>query len=385
VPGRYLDGHGLSLNVAAPDRRHWSFRYQRQGRERVMSLGGADVVTLAEARRLHTEARALLAKGIDPLDARKAAKHKPAHTFSEVAELYITTHRAAWRTRGEYHWRHSLFDYAAPAFGNKPVADVGLDDVLAVLTPVWSTKSGTAAVLRNRIELVLDFAKARGWRTAENPARWRGNLKMLLPARAKLHAIEHRAALPWRLAPVFIANLMAQETGMKGRCLAFCVLTTTRSVEARGATWAEIDFREKVWTVPASRMKGHRQHRVPLSEAAMEIISALAAVRTDKQLIFLGKLPGRPLTNKTLCSLLPHLGHPGITVHGFRSCFRDWAADTGKPSDLAEAALAHLPASKVVQAYQRSDLLEARRGLMEAWAAFLTRPAATLVPLQMQG
>jgi integrase len=179
-----------------------------------------------------------------------------------------------------------------------------------------------------------------------------------------------------------MANLIAQEPGMQGRCLAFCILTTTRSVEARGACWAEIDFREKVWTIPAGRMKGHKPHRVPLSGPAMEILSALASVRTEEPLIFLGRLLGRPLTNKTLRSLLPRLGHPDITVHGFRSCFRDWAADTGKPSDLAESALAHLPASRVVQAYQRSDLLEARRGLMEAWAAFLTRPAATVTPLQ---
>jgi integrase len=381
-PGKYTDGRGLFLHVVDADKRYWMFRYQRDGRERVMSLGGADLVALADARRLHTEARALLAKGIDPLDAREAAKPKPTHTFAEVMEQCIAAHAAGWRgARSIPAWRHSLVAYALPVFGAKLVGEIDLDDVLKVLQPIWITKAVTAARVRNRIETVLDYAKARGWRSGENPAVWCGNLKMLLPARAKFHVVEHRAALPWRDAPAFMVRL-AHETSMAGRCLAFCILTGTRSAEARGAQWDEIELDQQVWTIPASRTKAARQQRVPLSAPAMEIVRSLAAVRTTEPFVFFGQRAGRPLSDHVLLRVLRRLGHGDMTVHGFRSTFRDWCGDTGKSWEAAEMALAHAPSGKVVAAYARSDLLDQRRTLMSEWADFLTHEPAQVVPLR---
>jgi integrase len=327
----------------------------------------------------------MLAKGIDPLAEREKAKPQSQHTFATVAELYIAAHQAGWRGRNSVaQWRQSLLAYAVPVFGNKPVADVNLDDVLKALQPIWTTKAVTAARVRNRIEMVLDYAKARGWRSGENPAAWRGSLKMLLPARAKFHVVEHRAALAWREAPSFMAKLEAHE-GVAARCLAFCVLTATRSAEVREARWEEIDLNQRVWIIPASRTKAARQHRVPLSDPAMEIVSALLEVRTGEPFVFLGQRPGRPLSDHVLMRTLRRLGYPDMTVHGFRSTFRDWCADHNKPWEVAEAALAHAPRSAVVAAYQRSDLLDQRRTLMAAWAAFLGCSEGIVVPLRAVG
>jgi integrase len=384
VPGKYLDSHGLFLNVVTPEKRYWLFRYQRSGRERVMSLGSADVVSLADARRLHAEARALLARGVDPLAqrAQERAKAMATLSFSEASERYIEAHRAGWRGhRAAEHWRSSLTMYAAPVFGTKPVADIDLDDMIRALTPIWITKTVTATRVRNRIELVLDYARARGWRSGENPARWRGNLKMLLPPKAKVHTITHRAALPWRDAPAFMARLSC-ETNMGARCLAFTILTAARAGEARGARWDEIDLERRVWTIPAGRMKAGKQHRVALSEPALDILRALAEVRTGDLVFFSHIGHGLPMDGDTVSVVMRRIGYVGITVHGFRSTFAEWAADNGFPSDLAEAALAHAIGSTVARAYQRSDLLDARRGLMNAWAVFLSRPAADVVPLR---
>jgi integrase len=384
-PGKYLDGHGLLLHVVAPDKRYWVFRYRRGDRERTMSLGSADVISLADARKLHTEARAMLARGIDPLAEREQAKAERSGmvTFAQAADAYIEAHRTAWRGRGESHWRQSLAMHVLPVLGQKAVGQVTVADVLKALTPLWTTKTPMAKIVRSRIELVLDFAGARGWRPAGagNVATWRGNLRMLLPPPGKVHRVEHHRALPWREAPTLIASL--GETGIAARCLAFLILTATRSGEARGARWDEIDMAQKLWVIPAQRMKAGREHRVPLSEPAMAILTELAELRTG-DLVFFGAKRGSAIGDTTLQTLLGRLGR-SVTVHGMRSTFRDWCADTGKLGDLAEVALAHVVGSAVARAYQRSDLLDARRDLMDAWAAYLTAPPAVVLPFQAAG
>jgi integrase len=259
-----------------------------------------------------------------------------------------------------------------------------VDDVLRALTPLWTSKTPMAKIVRSRIELVLDFARARGWRPVDavNVATWRGNLRMLLPPPAKVHRVAHHAALPWSEAPALTASL-SSETGIAARCLAFLILTATRSGEARGARWHEIDTAQKLWVIPAQRMKAGREHRVPLSEPAMAILTELGELRTG-DLVFFGAKRGGVIGDTTLQTLLGRLGH-SVTVHGMRSTFRDWCADTGKPGDLAEVALAHVVGSAVARAYQRSDLLDARRDLMDAWAQFLTAPPAVVLPFQAAG
>jgi integrase len=385
APGKYRDGHGLMLHVVGEGKRYWIFRYQRDGRERTMALGNADVLSLADARRLHTEARALLAKGIDPLAKREQAKAEKAPTvsFGEAAERYIMAHRAGWRPRGEQHWRQSLALHVLPVFGRKPVGQVNVDDVLRALQPIWVSKTSMATIVRSRIELVLDYAKAHGWRSGENPALWRGNLRSLLPPPGKVHRVEHRAALPWQDAPALMKRLR-EAPGMAAMALRFIVLTGCRSGEARGATWDEIDPVAGLWSLPAGRMKAGQPHRVPLSDAALELLEPLAGLR-QAALVFFGQARGRPLCDVTLKNLLRRLGHGDITVHGFRSTFRDWCADHGQPADLAEMALAHTVGSAVERSYRRSDVLERRRRLMEAWAAFLTREPADVVPLRAAG
>jgi integrase len=383
-PGRYGDGDGLWLDVKSAELRYWVYRYKRGGRERWMSLGSADDVTLAQARAAHAEARGLLLRGLDPLDERGKTKLDLTHRFSEVAEACIASHEPGWRGAGSAaQWRSSIASYVLPVLGKVPVAEIGVEHVLRCLRPIWTDKPETASRVRSRIEAILDYATAMGWRTAgTNPAVWRGGLKPLLVAKSKLHSVEHLAALDWRQAPQLIASL-ADETNMGSRCLLFLIFTAVRSGEARGARWDEIDLDQRVWTIPASRMKAGKVHRVPLSEPAMAILRELAALRTG-EFVFFGR-QGRPVSYVPLRALLRKLGHHDITLHGFRSSFRDWAADTGKSSDVAEMALAHTVGSQVARAYQRSDLLEQRRGLMNSWADFLTREPAQVVPLRVAG
>jgi integrase len=387
VPGHYTDGNGLVLHVVAPSRRYWVFRYKRDGRERSMALGNADLLSLAEARKLHAEARLLLARGVDPLDARRQAKAQRAKTisFSDAASAFIDAHRSSWRGRGASQWRQCMADHVLPVFGRKPVGDVSIEDVLRALRPIWQTRTPTAVIVRSRIEMVLDYARAHGWRAADagNPATWRGNLRSLLPPPARLHTVAHHAALPWRDAPALFDRLRA-ESSIAARCLCFLMLTAVRSSEASGARWDEIDPDAAVWTIPASRMKMKKLHRVPLSEPACGILRELAKLRLC-DLVFYGhkaRRVGAPMCGASLKAVLRRLGHGDVTVHGMRSTFRDWCADTGKSWDLAEQALAHVTGSAVERAYRRSDLLDARRVLMQQWADFLTREPAQVVPLR---
>ena len=388
APGKYTDGRGLILHVVTAERRNWLLRYMRAGKERVMGLGSAAVVSLDEARERAQAARKLLAAGIDPIDARQAeqaaaqAEQAKRITFAEAATQYIAAHEAGWRNpKHRQQWRNTLTSYAEPILGAIPVGDIDANLVLRALAPIWHSKPETATRVRSRIELVLDYATARGWRTGTNPAIWRGNLKLMLPARAKVRAVKHHAAVDWREAPGFMAALRERD-GMGARALEFAILTAARSGEVREARWSEIDLTRALWTLPAARMKGGREHRVPLSDAALAVLEAQAKLRDDSGLVFHGHRPGVPMSDMTLTAVLRRMGRGDLTAHGFRSSFRDWVADNGKPADLAEAALAHAIGDKTVAAYHRSDLFDPRRRLMADWADYLGRPPAEVVALR---
>ena len=376
-PGWYGDGGGLYLHVE-PGSRAWVFRYKREGKGHWMGLGPERDVTLAEAREAASVARRQLRQGIDPLDQKRAAKTKPAEDapakpFETVVDAYIAAHKAGWRN--EKHgkqWRATLEAYALPLFGQKPVDGITVDDVLEALTPIWEAKPETASRVRGRIENALDYAKTRGWRAGENPARWKGHLDHLLPARAKIARVEHHAALPWADLPGVMAKL-ADAGGTSAFCLRFTVLTAARSGEARGARWNEIDLTARVWTVPPDRMKAAQEHRVPLSAAALAILQTVAPLeRQDDGFVFPGGRQDKPLSDVAVSKTLAAVAN-AVTVHGMRSTFRDWVAEnTNYPREVAEAALAHTNRDKVEAAYRRSDLFEQRVRLMRDWAEYCT-------------
>ena len=378
-PGRYGDGNGLWLQVRDANRRSWLFRYKLNGRARAMGLGAITDVSLAEAREAAEVCRKLLREGIDPVERRRAERTKAvapdAPTFREVAEGYIAAHSAGWRNaKHRQQWGNTLATYAFPVIGDLAITAVDIGGVMRVLEPLWHKKTETASRLRGRIESVLDYATARGWRTGENPARWRGHLQKLLPARSKVQRIQHHAALPWRQIGAFMAELR-QHDGIAARALEFAILTAARTGEVMGARWQEIDG--DVWTVPGERMKAGREHRVPLSAAALEVLRAIEAARgAAGAWMFPGGKTGRPLSSMAFLMLLRRMRRTDLTAHGFRSTFREWAAEaTGYPREVAELALAHVNKDKVEAAYQRGDLFEKRRRLMEEWAAFCANPA----------
>jgi integrase len=386
-PGLYGDGGGLYVQVRGPYARSWIFRFKRNGTTHLMGLGPLDLVTLAEAREAALAARKLVRQGINPIDRRRAQRAENAAqaglTFALVAEAYIKAHEPSWRNgKHRQQWRNTLDTYAAPVLGKLPVAAVAVGDVMKVLEPLWRDKTETAARLRGRIESVLDYATARGWRTGENPARWRGHLDNLLPARAKVAKVEHHPALPWREIGAFVAAL-ANEEGTAALALRFAILTAARTSEALGARWSEIDFNEAIWLLPAERMKAGREHRVPLSEPALDLLCEAAKLRVNPKLdrfVFPGAKPGKPLSSMALLMLLRRMKRGDLTAHGFRSTFRDWCAEaTNYPREVAEAALAHTLRDKTEAAYQRGDMMEKRRQLMADWATFCGR-----VPIQAE-
>ncbi len=395
-PGRYGDGDGLWLQVRNSDARSWLFRYTRDGRARAMGLGEYPVIGLAEARDAALAARRHLANGIDPLAAReagRAAKRQEAVagiSFRAVAELYIKAHSPTWRNeKHRAQWGSTLTAYAYPHFGDKPVAAIGTGDVMAALDRLWHEKPETAARLRGRIETVLDYAGTREWRRGENPARWRGHLQNLLPARAKVRAVEHHAALPWAETAAFVAALRGRE-GVAARALEFAVLTAARSGEVRGATWGEIDLQAAVWSIPSGRMKAGKEHRVPLSDAALTLLRGMRNGSPDPaSLVFPGAAGTKPLSDMSLTSVLRRMERADLTAHGFRSTFRDWASErTAYEPHVVEKALAHAIGSKVEAAYRRGDLFDKRRRLMADWAAFCEGndvSAATVVPIRRAG
>jgi integrase len=367
-PGRYGDGGGLYLIVSPSGARKWVYRFTRQGKPTEMGLGAGDAVSLSEARERALQARRTLAGGQNPIEARreaaKASAGKP--TFGEIAEVLIEAKASEWRNaKHRAQWAMTLRDYCAP-IRSKPVDEIDTAAVLNVLKPLWTAKPETASRLRGRIEAVLDAAKAQGHRSGENPAAWRGHLSHLLPKRQKLSR-GHHAAMAYADVPGFVAQLREREA-LAAMALEFCILTATRSGEVLGARWSEIDLDTKVWTVPAGRMKAARAHRIPLSERALAILETLADVRSGA-FVFPGQRKGKPLSNMAMEMVLRRMGVEDATVHGFRSAFRDWAGnETHFPREVAEAALAHVIGDKAEQAYRRSDALEKRRALMDAWS-----------------
>lgn len=379
--GMHGDGGGLWLQVRRGNR-SWLFRYTSPAthRERLMGLGSVDVVGLAEARELAADYRRLLHEGKDPLDEKRADAARSAATavtFREAAEEFIAAHAPGWRnTKHAEQWRSTLAAYAFPAIGAMPVAAVDTEAVLRVLRPIWHDKPETASRLRGRIEAVLGAAAVRGWRSGENPARWRGHLAALLPARGKVAAVRHHPAVPWQDVGRVMAALAARG-GEAPIALRFLVLTAARSGEVRGATWGEIDRGTAIWTIPGTRMKAGKPHRVPLSRPALDILREAEALTTagnrNDGLLFPGHARGRPLSDAALSAVLGRVA-PGATVHGFRSSFRDWCAEaTAYPGEVAEQALAHVVGDKTEAAYRRGDLFEKRRTLMEDWARHCLR------------
>lgn len=380
-PGRHADGGNLYLSISANGGRRWIFLYRWGGRQLEMGLGSARDVSLARARALADAARAQIAEGVDPLAARKV-EQVVIPTFGVFADELVSDIREGFRNeKHRWQWKHTLEVYAA-SLRSIQIDAVTTEDVLAVLKPLWQTKQETASRLRGRIERVLDAAKARSLRSGENPARWRGHLDALLPKRQKLQR-GHHPAMPYEEVPAFLAELRKREA-IAALALEFTILTAARTGEVLGATWVEIDRKAKLWTVPAGRMKAGKEHRVPLTGRALEILDLVEKVRGEGDFLFPGPRKGKPFSNMAMSMLLrTRMKRPEVTVHGFRSSFRDWAGEcTSFPREVAEAALAHVIGDEVERAYRRGDALEKRRKLMEAWGKFVTGTvAAKVIPL----
>jgi integrase len=380
---RLLDGGGLylqaTLSKAGGVNRNWVFRYERNGKRRDMGLGSLHDVGLAAARQKANELREqLVLEGIDPLEARndERAKHRAmcaekarAQTFRECVERYLSVHESKWKNRKHaQQWRSSLETYAYPVMGSLNVADIDEAHLVRVLQPIWKKIPETAGRVRGRIEAVLGYATVSKFRSGDNPARWRNHLQTLLGGTQK--AVEHHAALPLVEAPTFMAELRERKS-MSALALEFLILTAARTGEVIGARWSEIDLDARAWTIPKERMKAKAEHRVPLSPPAIEILKAL---EPRGEFVFGTAVTGKPLSNMALLELLRGM-RPGTTTHGFRSTFRDWAAErTNYPNHVVDMALAHTISDKVEAAYRRGDLFEKRRRLMEAWAGFLGKP-----------
>jgi integrase len=365
-PGKYGDGSNLYLVVSKTGTRKWVLRFTSRGKPKEMGLGSAASVSLADARDKAATARRKISQGINPIEERKRESGIP--TFGEVADDVCQALSEGFRNaKHKAQWKATLVSYAA-SLRAKPVDTIGTDDVLAVLKPIWTVKSETASRVRGRIEKVLDAAKAKGFRNGENPARWRGHLDHLLPRRSKL-ARGHHAAMPYEDVAGFIDKLRKREA-TAALALELCILTAARSGEILGLQWSEIDFDKEVWTVPAHRMKAGREHRVPLSPRAVAIVRQLEELKASK-FVFPGQARNKPLSNMAMEMMLRRMNIQDATVHGFRSSFRDWAGNVSNfPREVVETALAHVVGDKAEQAYRRSDALEKRRKLMEAWCAY---------------
>ena len=372
APGKYGDGRNLWYRIRSDGSSGWVFRYTLRGRAREMGLGPGPDVSLKEARDKAAQARQLLRQGIDPIEARRKAyaARRRVPSFRQCVGEFIAAHEAAWRNRKHCRqWHNTLATYAFPVMGDQPVDAIGTDEVLCALQPIWQAKTETASRVRGRIERVLDWARARGLREGENPARWRGHLDKLLPKPTDVRAVRHHAALAWKDLPSFM-DLLRKRTGLASRALEFAILTAARSGEVRGMRWSEVSH--DVWTLSARRMKGKREHRVPLSDRALAILDEMRGFGSEPgQRVFPGMRPGRPLSDMSLGAVLKRMGRGDLTVHGFRSTFRDWAAEeTHFPREVCEEALAHVLVSKVEAAYRRGDLFEKRRRLMTAWEKY---------------
>jgi integrase len=373
--GFYCDGGGLYLQVSKSGSKSWVFRYALGAHKRDMGLGSFATFTLAEARERARKARQLVADGIDPIDERRAKRGAVARslTFRQCAERYIAAHEAGWRNGGG-EWLASLTKHVFPVFGDVAVGAVDLPLVMQAVEPLWTKQPVRMNIIRNRVEMVLDWAKVRGLRQGENPARWKGHLDTLLPHRKKVAPVKHREALPYREVGAFMVDL--RKLGdTSARVLEFQILTAARSGEVIAARWSEINMGERLWTVPAERMKAGREHRVPLSDAAMALLERQASVR-ENEFVFPGRVPGQSIRIDAPMKPVEKLGLKGkVTAHGFRSAFRDWAAEqTNFPREIAEASLAHAVGDATERAYQRSDFIAKRRQIMDAWARYIATP-----------
>jgi integrase len=401
-PGLYGDGNGLYLQVSNRKTKSWVFRYMIASRARKMGLGDFERVSLKDARKKANAAHGLVVDGVDPIEHRNVRKAAQAVekakfiTFKEATQRYIEAHQAGWKSSTHANqWTASLETYAFPKIGQLPVGAIDTALVLQVLEQkidgerFWNCKTETASRVRGRIETVLSWSKARGYREGENPAQWRGHLDQLLPAKSQVKPVRHHPALPYRDLPDFMAKLR-QRKGVTARALEFTILTIARTGDTIGAKWSEIDKQEKLWTVPAGRVKGKkgarkRDHAVPLPARAFEILEDLPR---EGDFIFPGDKEGRGLTNMVMANLLDRMGYPAAlaTVHGFRSTFKDWVSEqTAYPNELSEMAMAHTVSDKVEAAYRRGDMREKRRRLMDDWATFCAGNAVggdNVIPMQ---
>jgi integrase len=389
-PAVLHDGGGLYLRVSATGAKSWVFRFQIGGRRRDMGLGPFPDVSLAEARAKAAAYRNLRREGTDPIEAKNAERRAQrlagakGHTFKDAAEEYVARNEAGWRNaKHRQQWRNTLITYAYPLLGDLPVSAIDAGLLVQVLDPIWHTKPETANRVRGRIEAVIDAATVRGFRAGPNPAQWKGNLAHILPARSKVRAIEHHAALSFTELPAFMIALRAR-LGVAARVLEFTILTAARTSEVLGASWGEIDLAAKIWTVPASRMKAGKEHRVPLSDAALAVLEQVRplAVLTNGDSdsaapLFPGARRALPMSSMVMLMLLRRMKRTDLTAHGFRSTFSDWAAErTAFPREVVEMALTHAIGNKVEAAYRRGDLFEKRRKLMKVWAEFCQAPTA---------
>lgn len=376
-PGYYADGGGLWLQVSKSGTKSWIFRYTRQGKTHDLGLGSYLNVSLKTARDKAQEQREALGRGEDPMAQRWAAKAAAASkmTFSECAEKYIAVHRDGWKNpKHAQQWTNTLETYAAPIIGNLDVALVDTPHILRILEPIWTTKNETASRVRGRIERILAWATTRRLRHGDNPAAWKNHLDTLLPKPSAVQKKAHHAALPYRDASAFLGEVR-QLAGIAPRALEFTILTAARTGETIGATWDEIDLDSKVWTVPAARMKAKREHRIPLSTRAVAILEEIKE-QNKGAFVFPGWSGDKGLSNMAMLKVLKDMGRNDLTVHGFRSTFRDWCAEaTQYPREIAEAALAHTLTNKAEAAYFRSDLFEKRREMMQDWCNYIGKPA----------
>ncbi|MBB6590990.1 integrase arm-type DNA-binding domain-containing protein [Ralstonia solanacearum] len=388
APGYHADGGGLYLQISSSGSRSWIFRYSLAKRAREMGLGPLSAISLAEARAEAARCRKLLGASIDPIEDRRERERAAQATpdgllFRNAARDYIDAHRGSWKNaKHAQQWENTLDTYAYPAIGDVDVRDIDTAMIVRVLQPIWTNKAETASRVRGRIECVLDAAKVLGKRSGENPARWRGHLDKILPKRDRSKRVKHHPALPWADIPEFMPKL-AQRMAPAARVLHLLILTCVRTTEALEAKPEEFDLDRRIWTVPPDRMKMEKELRVPLSEQVVQIVKE--ALKTADGYLFPGQKRGKPLSNMAMLNMLDRMGYEGITVHGFRSTFRDWVAECTEYSDsLAEMALAHAVESKVEGAYRRGDMLERRRRMMEDWARYCSGQTGVVVPIKRE-
>ena len=378
--GKYEDGGGLRLVVSKTGAKKWIFRFTIRGKRREMGLGSYPDVELGEARAKAAEFRGLAKKGVDPIENRRAAP-EAIPTFTSCAARYIRAHRRGWKNaKHARQWVRTLKTYVRPRIGQRPVDSIQTEDVLKVLSPIWTSKTETAKRVQGRIESILDFASAHKYRDSSNPARWRGHLDKLLAKPARIKMVRHHPAMPYEEIPAFLRELSANES-TSSKALQLLILTATRTSEVLKTEWSEIDFKARIWIVPASRMKTGREHRIPLQDVALGLLEGMPRVEGNS-FVFAGARYARPLSTMALLQLMRGMGfgvdgtRGDYVPHGFRSSFRDWSGEVSSfPRDVAEMALAHTIENKVEAAYRRGDLFEKRRKMMDAWANYLQRPA----------